>query len=191
MASDWDCSLEDLPAPPAVRLGLRMISGLREATGHRIVVARQQHPFDSAEDLAHRAAVELAEMRILAGADALASLSGHRRQQVWDASALLRPPQLLREAPIEEDFLELEAAVEGEEVVHDYATIGLTLRSSSFTPLATHSCTIDVFAPPRIWPEPRAAAAFATPASSRFASSRTRPWARSLSASRTRPGSCR
>ena len=129
MSSDWDCTLEDLPQAPAVRLGLRLIGGLREPTATRIVARRLECPFDSAEDLAMRAEVELAEMRLLAGADALASLSGHRRQQVWEASALRRPPKLLQQASIEEDFLELKPAVEGEEVVHDYATIGLTLRS--------------------------------------------------------------
>lgn len=35
-------------------------------------------------------------MQLLAGADALMSLSGHRRQQVWDASALRSTPSLLR-----------------------------------------------------------------------------------------------
>jgi len=56
------------------------------------------------------------------------SLSGHRRQQVWEASALKRPPKLLREAS-DEAFLELAPTLKGEEVVQDYATVGLTLRS--------------------------------------------------------------
>lgn len=86
-------------------------------------------PFDSAEDLARRADLDLGDMHLLAGAGALLSLSGHRRQQVWEASALARPPQLLKDAAVDEDFLELPAAMEGEEVVHDYSTIGLTLRS--------------------------------------------------------------
>ncbi len=68
-------------------------------------------------------------MTRLAGADALLSLSGHRRQQVWDASGLRRPPKLLRDAAIDEALLELTEAPEGEAVVHDYATTGLTLRS--------------------------------------------------------------
>jgi error-prone DNA polymerase len=58
----------------------------------------------------------------------LQSLSGHRRQQVWEASALHAAPALLREAPIEEDWLELDAATEGEEIVFDYAALGMTLR---------------------------------------------------------------
>jgi error-prone DNA polymerase len=55
-------------------------------------------------------------------------LSGHRRQQVWDAAALHAPPVLLRDAPIEEDILELPEAPEGEEIVFDYSALGLTLR---------------------------------------------------------------
>jgi error-prone DNA polymerase len=138
MFSDWDCTLEGLPEPPVVRLGLRLIAGLKETSAKRLVAARVEEPFDSAEDLARRAELEQHEMRLLAGADALMSLSGHRRQQVWEASALRRPPKLLREAPVDEAFLELEPALEGEEVVHDYATVGLTLRSHPLALLRPH-----------------------------------------------------
>jgi error-prone DNA polymerase len=129
MHSDWDCTLEDLPDPPGVRLGLRLIKGLKEASVGRLVEARAQAPFDDPEDLARRARLEQHEMQLLAGADALMSLSGHRRQQVWQASALRRAPELLHDAVVDEEFLELPAALEGEEVVHDYETVGLTLRS--------------------------------------------------------------
>ena len=129
MFSDYDCTLEGLPRAPAVRLGLRLVTGMKEAAALRIMAARAQAPFDGAEDLARRAELDQKDMRLLAGADVLASLAGHRRQQVWEASALKRPPQLLRDAPVDEAFLELPPALEGEEVVHDYATIGLTLRS--------------------------------------------------------------
>jgi len=128
MYSEYDCTLEDLPAPPAVRLGLRMIDKIRAASIERILAARAEQPFESAEDLAIRAGVEQHEMQQLAAADALLSLSGHRRQQVWDATALRSRPQLLREAPVLEDLLELPPAPEGEEIVFDYATLGLTLR---------------------------------------------------------------
>ena len=128
MHSDYDCTLEGLPHPPAVRLGLRLVAGLKKESAERIVAARHEAPFDSAEDLARRAQLEQHEMRLLAGADALMSLAGHRRQQVWEAAALKRPPELLREAPVNEDLLELPEAPEGEEIVFDYATTGLTLR---------------------------------------------------------------
>ena len=129
MDSDWDCTIEDEDGAFAVRLGLRLVSHLAKATGLRIVEARQQAPFDSADDLARRAGVSDSEMKVLAAADALMSLSGHRRQQVWDAAALKAAPALLTEAPIDEDYLELPEAPEGEEVVWDYASTGLTLRS--------------------------------------------------------------
>jgi error-prone DNA polymerase len=128
MYSDVDATLEDLPHTPAVRLGLRLVSGLKAASAQRIVQARSLAPFDSAEDLSRRAQLEQFEMKLLAGADALASLSGHRRQQVWDAAALHAVPELLRDAPVEEDYLELPPAPEGEEIVFDYAALGLSLR---------------------------------------------------------------
>nr|WP_315231833.1 error-prone DNA polymerase [uncultured Albidiferax sp.] len=128
MYSDIDCTLEGLPHPPAVRLGLRLVDKLRTESAKRIVEARTQAPFDSAEDLARRANLEQHEMKILAAADALRSLAGHRRQQVWQAAALRSTPELLRDAPVDEDTLELPGAPEGEEIVWDYASLGLTLR---------------------------------------------------------------
>jgi error-prone DNA polymerase len=67
-------------------------------------------------------------MAALAAADALRSLSGHRRQQVWEAAAQRRAPELLEGAPIHEQALALPEAPEGEEIVFDYASLGLTLR---------------------------------------------------------------
>jgi error-prone DNA polymerase len=128
MHSDWDCTLEGLPHPPAVRLGLRLVAGLKLESGQRIVTARRKAPFDSAEDLARRVGLEQHEMNQLASADALMSLAGHRRQQVWEAAGLRSAPQLLREAPVDEEPLELRPAGEGEEVVWDYVATGLTLR---------------------------------------------------------------
>jgi error-prone DNA polymerase len=124
--SDWDCTME---GPATVRLGLRMVAGLATAAALRIVLARAEAPFTHTEDLALRAALDQGDLKALAGADALRSLSGHRRQQVWDASALRPAPGLLKTAPVEEDFLELPPAWEGEEVLFDYAATGLTLRT--------------------------------------------------------------
>ncbi|RZI86809.1 MAG: error-prone DNA polymerase [Rubrivivax sp.] len=129
--SDLECTLVDDHDPdrqPAVRLSLSMISGLPSAAAKRIVDARQQAPFIDADDLSRRAQLDQADMRRLAAADALISLSGHRRQQVWDAAALHRAPALLRETPVHEAPLALPCAPEGEEIVFDYAALGLTLR---------------------------------------------------------------
>ena len=113
---------------PAVRLGLRLVQGLNRDIAQRIESARHDHPFKSVDDLARRAALDVKALNQLAAADALRSLAGHRRQQVWQGAALKTPPELLREAPIDEAPLELPVAPEGEEIVHDYVAIGLTLR---------------------------------------------------------------
>ncbi len=118
----------DAGAPPAVRLGLHLVAGLSQRTAEAIVAARAQGPLGSVEALVRRARLEQTEVRALAAADALRSLAGHRRQQVWEASAQHRPPALLREAPVHEAALALPESPEGENIVHDYATLGLTLR---------------------------------------------------------------
>lgn len=123
--SNWDCTLEG----EAVRLGLRLVSGLTKAVAERVTAQRQLAPFTSTQDLALRCQLDAGDLKALASADALQSLSGHRRQQVWDASALLPAPALLQGVPIDEDDLALPAAGEGEEVGFDYAAVGLTLRS--------------------------------------------------------------
>jgi error-prone DNA polymerase len=134
--SDWDCTLEapheriagvELPQP-AVRLGLRMVAQLSEKAGERVVQARTEAAFKSTEDLALRAWLQRAELQALAAADALQGLSGHRRQQMWDAAALLAPPPLFAGVPVHEAPVQLAAAPEGEEILFDYAATGLSLR---------------------------------------------------------------
>lgn len=127
--SDWDCTLQwGSDSNCSVRLGLRMVGSLSEAGGRRIPAVRAQGPFSSTEDLALRADLDVKDLNALAAGDALLSLSGHRRQQVWDASAQRRAPALLRDAPVNERTLALLPAAEGEEIVFDYASMGLTLR---------------------------------------------------------------
>jgi error-prone DNA polymerase len=157
--SDWDCTIKQLGSDsnyswqdPAsnpdklesdpncsVRLGLCLVAGLARAVGERVVVARRAAGFASVEDLALRAGLDRGDLRALAAADALASLAGHRRQQVWDASALQPAPPLLQGVPVQEPRLLLPAADEGQEVLLDYASTGLTLRSH---PLSLLRCSL-------------------------------------------------
>jgi error-prone DNA polymerase len=137
--SAWDCTLEaplvgvvpldGRAVQPAIRLGLRIASGLTQGVADRITEQRLKAPFVSSQDLALRCGLDAGDLKALASADALQSLSGHRRQQVWDASALRKTPALLQGVPINEEDLSLVAAEEGEEVTFDYAALGLTLRS--------------------------------------------------------------
>ena len=120
------------PGQPAVRLGLQRIAALSKAGAERLLAARAFAPFTSTEDLALRADLDTRDMAALAAADALMGLSGHRRQQVWDATATRggasRAPALLKGVPIHETPLRLPEAPEGEEIVGDYASLNLTLR---------------------------------------------------------------
>jgi error-prone DNA polymerase len=117
-ASDWDCTLE----AGALRLGLRMVSGLSEARGRRIPELR---PFDSVADLAQRAQLDRKALRCLAAAGALRSLAGHRRFAHWSAAGAEREPPL--QTPGKESMPALAAPREGEDIVADYASLGLTL----------------------------------------------------------------
>ena len=125
--STWDCTLES-PVAPALRLGLRLVRGLSEAGGARIAEARRQRPFASVSDLAHRAALDRRDLSALAGADALASLAGHRHQAVWNVAGIERLPGLLAGAHFDEARPSLPAPSEGMDVVADYDRLGLTLR---------------------------------------------------------------
>ena len=125
--SDWDCTLVEA-RHGSVRLGLCLVGSLNAAAGARVVAARQHTPFADVQDLSLRAALDVKDLNALAAADALQSIAGHRRQQVWEAAARVRAPELLRGAPVVEEALELPLAPEGEEIVFDYAAMGLTLR---------------------------------------------------------------
>jgi error-prone DNA polymerase len=116
--SAWDCTLEE----GAVRLGLRMVGGLSQAAGERILA---NAPYASPAELAHRAGLDRKEMRVLAAAGALEPLAGHRRQAHWAAAGAERRPAL--GAPREEPMPALPGPTEGEEIVADYASLGLTL----------------------------------------------------------------
>ena len=90
--------------------------------------ARRERAFADVEDLARRAALDSRELQALAGADALQGLAGHRRQQAWAAAGHELPPELLRRrAGRRSRPLALPAPPEGEEILLDYASLGLTL----------------------------------------------------------------
>ena len=118
----WDKGMQ-----PAVRLGFLMVKGLSQAGAERIVAARAQKPFEDIDDLARRADLNKRDLQSLAAAGALAPLAGHRRNAHWCAAGAEAPPYLLRDAPIREAPPELFAPTEGENLIADYASLGLTL----------------------------------------------------------------
>jgi error-prone DNA polymerase len=136
-ASEWDCVLEmeahgakspAVPDQPALRLGLRLVKGLSREGAERLAAVRAAAPFVDAEDLAHRAGLDRRDLESLAAGGALASLAGHRRQARWQVAGIESLPPLLQSAPILETQPMLFPPTEGENVVADYASLGLTLE---------------------------------------------------------------
>jgi error-prone DNA polymerase len=126
--SDVDSSLEPCgDGKPALRLGLALIKGLKVTSAERIVSARKDRVFLSTEDLARRADLDRGDLSALAAADALASLAGHRREALWQTLGVDAPMRLDMPAR-ESDLPQLIAPTEADEIVGDYATLGLTLR---------------------------------------------------------------
>ena len=118
--SGWDCALEQYscgsgprprlgdgknpepyrghgPLPqkkgsePALRLGLRMIKGMREESARRLVQARRERAFSDIQDLTSRAALDRHDLAVLAEAAALRGLAGHRHRARWEIAAVEKP----------------------------------------------------------------------------------------------------
>jgi error-prone DNA polymerase len=113
-ASDWDCTLE----AGALRLGLRMVSGLSEVAGRRVA---ERRPYTAVSELN----LDRKSLRCLAAAGALQSIAGHRRLAHWEAAGAGRRAPL--DAPAAEPLPQLAAPSEGQDIVADYASLGLTL----------------------------------------------------------------
>ena len=114
-----------------------MVKSLSEAGAQRVVEARRQRPFASVQDLGERAALDRGDLEALAAAGALAELSGNRHLAFWEVAGT----ESLLIARSARGVLELgnrtghdaegepllPAPTEGERIVADYASVGLTL----------------------------------------------------------------
>ena len=127
-ASDWECTLEQRDnGEPAVRLGLLMVKGLSQAGGERIAAARRDAIYKNVEDVAERAALERHDLRVLAAANAFADLAGHRREAYWAVAGIETHANILQHAPVNETLALFPAPSEGEDLIADYRSLGLTL----------------------------------------------------------------
>ncbi|WP_202020920.1 error-prone DNA polymerase [Pseudomonas sp. ADAK18] len=128
-ASDWDCSLEPIEGQqPAIRMGLRMVSGFREEDARRIETARQGGDFFDIADLGERARLDTRAQELLADAGALRSLAGHRYQARWEVAGVQRQMGLFAGVPSpEESVVALPQPTVGEDLQADYASVGTTL----------------------------------------------------------------
>lgn len=146
--SGWDCAVELLSGgSPALRLGLRMVGGLSRGAADALIAARNAAPYQDLDDLARRTALARGELEHLAAADAFASLVGHRHRAFWQTSGVAKSTPIFPDPRIPEAEPLLRRPEEGEEILDDYAAIGLTLRRhpvalvrDRLQALGTHSC---------------------------------------------------
>ncbi|PBB16573.1 error-prone DNA polymerase [Mesorhizobium sp. WSM4313] len=152
--SVWDCTLEETAFDPsrilerhasmrgvietahAVRLGFRQIKGLSEERMD-IVVARRGDGYRSVRDVWLRSGLDVGEIERLAQADAFRSIGLDRRAALWEVRALDgksaaeklplfdQPSLRLRELEPETKLPKMPL---GEHVVHDYRSLGLSLK---------------------------------------------------------------
>jgi error-prone DNA polymerase len=131
--SDWDSRVhwphpEDAADAGVLTLGFNRISGFSEDAARRIMAARAQRPFHDADDLAARARLNRRELDLLAQADALRALAGHRNRARWLSLGYTPQADLLAGIPRLEATVPLRAPSEGAEIVSDYRSTGLSLR---------------------------------------------------------------
>jgi error-prone DNA polymerase len=126
--SDWDNSLErGKDGAATMRIGLRQIKGLSEAAGQRLVTARSSAPYASVQQLSERAALNRLELSALAAAGALAELDGHRHKARWHVAGVEAPTPLFASMERYEPTPLLKKPTEGQDIVADYRSLGLTL----------------------------------------------------------------
>ncbi|NNL62480.1 MAG: error-prone DNA polymerase [Woeseiaceae bacterium] len=137
--SAWDCSLEaDENGAAALRLGLRMVKGLSEEAGERIVAARAEGIGDGAQQLCEWADLNRHELGALASAGALRSIAGDRHRARWAVAGAEKPMPLFPSMARYEPAPLLRTPTEGQDIVADYRSTGLTLERHPLCLLRRH-----------------------------------------------------
>ena len=120
-----------LPVQPAVRLGLKLVNGLRQDEAERIEAARGDQPFTSIADVVFRAELSRASAARLAAAGAFDDLEPSRRAALWRVMALdFRSPlfahvELPDDEGVEQGLVPMSPV---EQMRADYALTGLSAQ---------------------------------------------------------------
>jgi error-prone DNA polymerase len=137
-ASNRDSGLERrIDGEPAIRLGLRQVKGLSEAAGQAIVAARDRS-FPSIQALQERTGLERRDLNALAAAGALKSLAGHRHKARWNVAGVEAATPLFSSFDRYEAVPMLRKPTEGQDIVADYQSLGLTLGRHPVSLLRRH-----------------------------------------------------
>jgi len=127
--SDWDSSLEKTEeGKAALRLGLRQIKGLSEEAGRSIAKERLADPYHSIQQLLERTGINRRELNTLAAAGALETIAGHRHKARWAVAGVAEPTPLFTSVDSIEAVPMLRRPTEGQDIVADYKSLGLTLE---------------------------------------------------------------
>jgi error-prone DNA polymerase len=127
--SDYETILErGSDGRPAVRLGLHMVASLAKEDGKRIAAANQESVFTSIEDAANRARLDARALQALASAEAFRSISSHRRDAHWQALGIEQGTVLMPKRSGDKAQADLIRLKEGENILEDYRSVGLSLR---------------------------------------------------------------
>jgi error-prone DNA polymerase len=130
--STWDNLLEEKSGKHyAIRLGFRQIKGIRQ-DDMEMLVDRRGKGYKAITAL-RDAGISIATLERLADADAFCSIGLDRRKALWEVSALQDMPEEIFKGQPSESLLETQVSLplmsQGEHVVQDYNTVGLSLKA--------------------------------------------------------------
>jgi len=137
--SHWDCTLETGEDGAAVlRLGLCMVKGLSENAGQRVVAERKNGAYLKVQQLLERAGLDQRELGVLASSGTLRALSGDRHRARWAVAGTEKPLPLFQSMDRYEAAPLLKKPTEGQDIVADYQSTGLTLERHPMCLLRRH-----------------------------------------------------
>jgi len=126
--SEWHCTLEpQRHGEWAIRLGFRQIRGFHQSVADDISRMRARRPFADIADLCERVGLDKRHQRLLADADALRGLTGHRHRAQWSIAGIEPQLPLFGHASPAEQCVVLPVPTNAENTLADYARMGLTL----------------------------------------------------------------
>ena len=130
--SQWDHQLLSKRQWRTIRLGFRLIKNLSNNGAARITKASKEDIFISTTDLRERAQLDQKDMEALAKADALKSITGSRKNSIWEI-LIPTPPHPLLEVIKNNNFLKSQTGIPStnmmQDILEDYQATGLSLRS--------------------------------------------------------------
>jgi len=128
--SQWNHTLES--PNRHLRLGLRLIQGLSAIGAERLYNNRPAEGYRSTAELRHLAGLNQRDMELLAGANAMPAFTTNRHQAYWQLLEHEQPAELFAKETAAhyqpEHCYQLPEPTEGQNVLADYASQGLTLQ---------------------------------------------------------------